>query len=304
MSELVVFATDGGKAGAVALRFVVAYAERMAAATEIVSVVEPLSDLPMGLPHRDELEFANAMGVAERVRDQLRDVAGPVAWPIHVRLGRPAPAICAVANERRASLVVLGLDGRTLDASSIAVEVLHLADAPVLVAREPRVPDAAVVGIDFRSSSYQAAREAARVLGPDGTLHLVHVEPFLDFPAASVWDWSGNYGCAVAGAFETLIARLAEDGVDTSDIRTHIRMGDPALELVQAATDLDAGLLAIGSDGYTCRGRVVVGRIARRLLEDPPLPILATPVPPDSEAPVVDLDSARGAVPSGLAERL
>jgi nucleotide-binding universal stress UspA family protein len=291
VSEPVVFATDGGKVGATALRFVVAHATAIRASIEIISVVEPLTDLPATLPHRDELEQANARGVADRVREQLREIAGPVDWPVHVRLGRAAPAICDVARDRHARLVVLGLEAHPVEGDDTAVEVLHLAEVPVLVAREATIPRTAVVGVDFRPSSYRAALEAARLVGDGGTLHLVHVEPLLDFPAASVWDWTGSYDCAVASAFEILTARLRGDGV--TDLQTHVRIGDPVAELIQAAADLDAGLLAVGSDGYTSQGRVVVGRVARRLLETPQISILATPVLPGSEAQVLDVLAAR-----------
>jgi nucleotide-binding universal stress UspA family protein len=300
VSERVLFATDGGKTGVTALRFVVALAREKAVDVEVISIVEPVSDLPMGLPHRAELEHANARGVAERVRDQVREVAGPVDWPVHVRLGRAAPAICDLAREGRSDLIILGLDGRRLEADGTPLEILHLAASPVLVVRGPALPRSAVVGVDFRSSSVRAAAAAARLIGAEGTLHLVHVEPFLDFPAASVWDWSGNYDCAVTSAFKGLTDQLVDCGV--ADIRTHIRIGDPATELSQAAVDLDADLLAIGTEGYSSHGRVVVGRVARRLLEDPPLSILATPITADSGAVVVDLSPGVAAERAGIAE--
>lgn len=276
MSELVLVATDGGRTGASALRFAVAYAEATGATIEIISVVEPLSDLPTALPHRSELEQAHARGVAERVREHLRDVVGPHDWPLHMRLGRSAPAICEAARTRRASILVLGVEGREAEETSTAVEVLHLTETPVLVVRDGRIPRTAVVGIDFRLSSFDAAREACRLVGPSGVLHLVHVEPVLDFPAASVWDWSGCYDGAVSSGFETLSEQLGALGA--TEIHTHVRVGDPVAELLQAADDLDGEVLAMGSDGYISNGRVVVGRTARRLLAESKLAILATPV--------------------------
>jgi nucleotide-binding universal stress UspA family protein len=276
VSDLVLVATDGGRTAASALRFAAAYAEAEKVGVEIISVVEPLSELPMPLPHRTELEQAHAQGVAERVREQLRDVVGPVDWPVHVRLGRPAPAICQAATARRASMIILGLEGRPLEGNTTAVELLHLAETPVYVATEARIPRTAVVGIDFRPSSLRAALEALRLVGPDGTLHLVHIQPSLDFPAASVWDWEDRYQGAVETGFERLMADLRQRGA--RNLHAHTRAGDPAADLLALAEELEADLVAIGSDGYICHGRVVVGRVARRLILDPPLPLLATPV--------------------------
>lgn len=277
MPDLVLVATDGGRAAASALRFAAAYAEAEGVAIEIIAVVESLSELPMPLPHRDELEQAHARGVAERVRDQLRHVIGPTDWPVHMRLGRPAPAIFQAALSCRASLVILGLESRKPEGNSTAAELLHLADIPVLVTQDGRAPRTAVVGVDFRPSSLRAARAALRLIGTTGTLHLVHIRPSLDFPAAAVWDWGDCYEAAVAVGFERLGAALREASRSV-EIQTHTRAGDPATELLEVAEELGAELLAIGSDGYVCNGRVVVGRVARRLIVDPPLSLLAMPV--------------------------
>jgi nucleotide-binding universal stress UspA family protein len=274
--DLVLVATDGGRAAASALRTAAAYAEAEGVAIEIIAVVEPLSELPMPLPHRGELEQAHARGVADRVRDQLRHVIGPTDWPVHVRLGRPAPAIFEAAMSRRASLVILGLESRRPGGNSTAAELLHLADIPVLVTQDGKAPRTAVVGVDFRPSSLRAARAALRLIGSAGTLHLVHIKPSLDFPAAAVWDWGECYESAVAMGFERLAAELGKSA--RADIQTHTRAGDPATELLAIAEELGAELLAIGTDGYMCNGRVVVGRVARRLIVDPPLALLAVPV--------------------------
>jgi nucleotide-binding universal stress UspA family protein len=294
--DSVLVATDGGRAAANALRFAMAYAEVERVAIEIISVVEPLSELPMPLPHREELEHAHARGVADKVREHLREVVGPVDWPVHVRLGRPAPAICQAADARGARMVVLGLDRRRPESNSTAVELLHLADIPVYVAREAKIPRTAVVGTDFRPSSLRAAEEALRLIGPEGMLHLAHVQPSLDFPAASVWDWSHCYDSAVAGGFDRLVAHLSAAGAQ--NVRTHRLAGEAASELLRLSDELGADLLAVGSDGYICNSRVVVGRVARRLIVDPPLSLLTTPVMTVADGIVLDIcpiEAARAA---------
>lgn len=286
MTDPILVATDGGRTAASALVFAASYSEARQVPVEVVSVVEPLADLPMPLPHREELEHAHARGIAEKVRQHVRDSVGPVSWPIHVRLGRPAPAICTTARERKARLVVLGMDSGT-EGNATAVELLHLAEKPVLVARDGRLPRSAVVGVDFHGSSLRAAEETVRLLQPGGTIHLVHVRPALDFPAASVWGWEPCYECAVDSAFDRLCERLA--AVSESRVERHSRDGDPVEQLLSMAEELDVDLLAIGSDGYICNGRVVVGRVARKLLADSPVPVLATPVVTSAEGPFADL---------------
>ena len=281
MTDLLLVATDGGRTAANALRFAAAYSEREGVSVEIVSVVEPLADLPMPLPHREELEQAHARGVAERVREHLYDAVGRVAWPIHVRLGRPAPAICQVARERAARVLVLGIEPRKPDGNSTAVELIHLAEKPVLTAPDSALPRTAVVGVDFRRSSFCAAGEAQRLLGPGGVLHLIHVQPALDFPAASVWHWESCYEGAVHAGFDRIAAELRAAGA--AEVHTYLTEGEPAAVLLARADELAADLVAVGSDGYSCRGRVVIGRVAQRLVREAPAAVLATPVPTGTE---------------------
>lgn len=293
MKDPVLVATDGGSEAAHALQFAAAYAQLEDVPVEVVSVVAPLSDLPMPLPHREELEQAHAQGVADAVRQNLRDTVGPVDWPIHVCLGRPAPAICTTARQRSARMVLLGTACTKAGGNDTAVELLHLAEKPVLVAREGRLPSSAVVGIDFRASSLRAAHLALRMLRPGGTVHLLHVKPSLDFPAASVWDWSHCYTCAVEGGFHDLMARFEESGIE---LTSEVRAGDPAEVLMAVAEERGAGLLAIGSDGYICNDRVVVGRVARTVLSRSPVPVLATPVTTRVEGDLTSLTAVERAL--------
>ncbi len=282
-------ATDGGRSADCALELAAAYSAVHGVPVEVVSFVEPLRDLPMALPHRAELEQAHAEGIAANVREHVRDSVGAVDWPIHVKLGRPAAAICTTARARNARMIFLGVDPRQNQANEIAVELLHLAEKPVLVTKGGGIPREVVIGVDFSTSSVSAAEEAARLVGPGGLIHLVHVKPLLDFPAASVWGWGSCYECAVDGALDKLADRLVELGA--GEVKRLTRSGDPAEELMNAVEELGAGLLAIGSDGYICNGRVVVGRVARKILAEATSAVLAMPVVTSLEGPFPGLDS-------------
>lgn len=287
MIDRVLVATDGCRASVPALRLAAAYSERDGIPVELVTVVRPLADVPVHLPHREELEQAHGRGVADRVRAQCRDVLGHDAWPLHVRVGRPAAAICEVARERDASLIVLGAARPDPEGGTTAVEVIQLADRPVLATPHGGLPTVAVVGIDFRQGSLRAALQALRFVGPAGQLHLVHVRPRLDFPAALVWDWGESYGNEVASGFKRLEDALAEAGAGA--VSTAMVEGDPAPALAAVSAELKADLLAVGSDGYTFRGRVVIGRVAQRLLRESPLAVVAIP---DREGPNAALEES------------
>ena len=275
MKDPVLVATDGSRAAGPALRLAAALAARDDVPVELVSVVPPLTEVPVPLPHREELEQAHALGVAQRVREQFHDILGPKDWPLHLRVGRPAAAICEVARQRDASLIILGLSRPDPELGSTAVDVIQLADRPVLCAREGKLPAVAVVGIDFRPGALLAARHALRLIGPEGVLHLVHVRPRLDFPAALVWDWGESYGTEVAQGFQRMREALEADGA--GHIETRTVEGDPADALAAASAELGADLLAVGSEGYMFRGRVVIGRVAQRLVREAPVAVIAIP---------------------------
>lgn len=288
-------ATDGGGLAMSALGFAATYSAEHGVPVEVVAFVAPLSDLRMPLPHRVELEQAHARGVDEGIRGCIRDTVGPVDWPIHVRLGRPAPVVATVARERNARMILLAADSGRDGDDSVSIELLHLADQPVLVGHGGTLPRTAVVGIDFSTASVRAAEAAASLVGPAGAIHLVHVTPSLDFPAASVWGWEPCYAFAVAGAFDQLVRKVATLGPGT--VERHDRAGDTVEELRAAVDELDADLLAVGSDGYMCDGRAIVGRVARKLLAGPATAVLAMPVvtaitgpfaPPRAAAEVAD----------------
>ena len=271
-------ATDGGRSAGHAMHFAAGLAERTGAAVEVVAVMESLAAGPVDLPHREELEKAYARGVAERVTAQLNEELGDVSWPTHLRVGRPAAVIAEVARERDASFILLAMDGERSECHPTGTELIQLCDRPILHVKGPELPKTAVVGIDFRESSLEAAHAAAGLVGPEGTVHLVHVQPRLDFPAAMVWDWSECYGTEVADGFRRLREALAATGFGR--VEEHVGDGDPATELIRYARAVDADLLAIGGDGYLFRGRILMGRVAQQLVREATVTVLTTPASP------------------------
>jgi len=114
--------------------------------------------------------------------------------------------------------------------------------------------------------------------------------PRVDFPAASVWNWSSCYEGAVEGGFDQLAETLARDG---GTVTWETRAGDPATVLMNVAAERGSDLLAIGSDGYICNGRVVVGRVAREILAHSSVAVLATPVTAHEEGEMTEIGAAQ-----------
>jgi len=67
--------------------------------------------------------------------------------------------------------------------------------------------------------------------------------------------------------------------IDGLDVAVHVRVGDPAQALLQLALDYDADVLVVGTHGRRGLERLVLGSVARALLEAGRCPI-AIAMPP------------------------
>jgi nucleotide-binding universal stress UspA family protein len=141
---------------------------------ELVGVIP----LDLGLAAEAGFEATLAASQLEEEAEQARDDAaaaleGIPSAEVEIVSGRPAAALRAVAEHRRADLLAIGRHGssrrRGLIVGSLVTEMIHEAPCPVLVTRapaggEPWVPRTLTVGIDGSDCSLDALG-VARALG-------------------------------------------------------------------------------------------------------------------------------------------
>jgi nucleotide-binding universal stress UspA family protein len=141
---------------------------------ELVGVVP----LDLGLAAEAGFEATHAAAQLEDEAEQARDDAaaaleGIPSAEVEIVSGRPAAALLAVAEHRRADLLAIGRHGssrrRGLIVGSLVTEMIHEAPCPVLVTRPPAgggpwVPRTLTVGIDGSDCSLDALG-VARALG-------------------------------------------------------------------------------------------------------------------------------------------
>ena len=134
--------------------------------------------LDLGLAAEAGFEATHAAAQLEEEAEQAREDAaaaleGIPSAEVAIVSGRPAAAVRAVAEHRRADLLVIGRHGssrrRGLLVGSLVTEMIHEAPCPVLVTRtpaggEPWVPRTLTVGIDGSDCSL-VALGVARALG-------------------------------------------------------------------------------------------------------------------------------------------
>lgn len=224
----------------------------------------------------------------DAIRDELDEQLGTAAEPLvarglgverHVVAGRAATEILGVAGRIGADLIVSGSRGRGRLASmllgSVAAEVAADAPCPVLVARSTSVTRL-LVATDG-SNAANAIPDRLAALGAFAGLPADAVAVAVpDSPAFELMvglytlgderlDRMRHESQTSAGTNAAAMAeRLAAVGIQATP---HVRSGDPAHEIISAATDLGADLIVTGSRGLGGVERIVIGSTARNVLQ-------------------------------------
>ena len=164
----VLLAMDGSDASDDARNLVGSLSWPEASVIRIVSVVEPMSAVLVGIAPYAATEFDDRE-IAASLESRLADAAELLARPgrtIETRLlhGRPASAIVEEAADLSADLVVVGSRGlgrlRSMLLGSVSAEVVDHAPCPVLVARASSIGPV-LVAVDGSDSARRAVEHLA-----------------------------------------------------------------------------------------------------------------------------------------------
>lgn len=265
-----------------ALDRAVALARAWSARLVVLTVVEPLPAPP---PRRDEAPPAQASERALRAAARLRRDVGPAAAGLDVELlvreGAVGNCVDAVARETGCSLVVTGvahdaLFGRHLLGSTVAWLARH-GHLPLLVVRDrAHAPyRRVVVASDFSGPSARALA-LARALFPDAEASLFSAFdlPYIGLhdgdPAASLDDARQR---ALASAREFLEAR------GHAGLAVTVAHGDAARQLGAHAIAVGADLVVAATHGRSALYHLLIGSVAREILDASPCDTLLVPEP-------------------------
>jgi len=257
---------------------------------------------------------ALALGNSHQIERDLAAAAEELLKPPALRLrekgrtcstavlaGRPASVIAGESASHRASLAVVGSRGlgpiRSTLLGSVSTEVIDLAPCPVLVARS-----ASVTSIMLATDGSPGAEAAERALAALPVARAVPVT--VVSVAESLRLWTAGiaptmYQRALAAqaryeaearrvhleiAVETA-ARLRAGGVAAT---AEVASGDPASVLIDRSQATGADLIVLGTRGRTGLTRLLLGSVARRVLQH-------------AGASVLVVRAATGIAPSGTA---
>jgi nucleotide-binding universal stress UspA family protein len=212
--------------------------------------------------------------VVERLRSAGTEVDGDVVY------GRPATVLVDEARRFEADVIVAGSRGHgtiaTLVLGSVSAELVDHAPAPVLIARKPEATRIllAVDGAPAASRAEQLLAESpafaampipvvsvAGVVRPwhTGLAPTMHRQA-LDAYSKDVEEAKGRH---------TEIAQRAADRLRAAghDASATMRVGDAAAEIIEEATASGSDLLVLGSRGLSGLSRLLLGSVARNVLQ-------------------------------------
>jgi nucleotide-binding universal stress UspA family protein len=241
---------------------------------------------------------AEAQRTVKKVSERLAR-AGMSVEAVVLR-GRPATAIVDRARRIHADLVVVGSRGHSTIESmllgSVSAEVVDHAPAPVLVARGRRI-ERIVLGWDGSSCATRAADllsswpifagSRVRVVSVTD----VEIPWWTGFPEAGSPEMMPMYVEAVDASRKqhdelarNMAAKLESAGLAAEADR---RDGDAATEILAAASASKADLILMGTHGRTGLKRLVLGSVARNVLQHAACSVLIVREGSPEDAPTV-----------------
>lgn len=292
----ILLATDGSPAAGLALDLVASVPWPDGSAIEVVEAVSLGPTFVAGpwapIPVADTTAIEAAMrAYAQETVDAARARLERPGLDVSARVlaGRPATVIVDAVEAMQADLVVVGTRGHgrigSMLVGSVSGEVIDQASAPVLLARRQTL--SRVVLAWDGSACARVAADAVRTwpIFAGCAIHVVSVAD-LEIP----W-WSG-VPVVDAGASQALYAPAAESNRQLHetyaremaeelraagrDAVPEVRVGDAATEVIAAAEALDADLIVVGTRGRTGLTRLVLGSVARNVVQHAPCSVLVT----------------------------
>jgi nucleotide-binding universal stress UspA family protein len=210
------------------------------------------------------------------------------------RVGMPGSELLNIINDTDDPIVVMSSHGRTgakrLLLGSVANRVVREANCPVMVIRrdndqEAPTPSATfdkiLVPLDGSEFAERALTDALGVIdGSHLDIHLVRVVeiPSLWMPGPDVpidYGLVQEYTDAVSDEAHQYLDKLGEKlKGDDRTVTWEVRDGQPAAEILRAAEDFGASVIAMSTHGRGGIGRLFFGSVAERVLHEATVPLL------------------------------
>ena len=233
----------------------------------------------LGPPPVDDAQVED---VIKLIRGYLRDQAGHFEQPVkmHAGCGEPAETILYQAGRREVDLIIMASHGRGgMDRwllGSVATKVLRGSQIPVLVVRasEDRpTPEVKKVLLPLdRSETSEFALGAASAIAKQLAAELI-LYTGLSFPRTG---------------FPSVVQQYVEDGIRAGEeyldkqaarcrdiaVKTLVRDTTPGHGISEAASDLGADLIVMGSHGRSGVKRWILGSVTENVVQTSEVPVM------------------------------
>ena len=242
-------------------------------------------DVVWVLPHGNEGDQDRAMDALEGFATTL----APARPELHVRVGEPRRAIGRLIDELDADLLVLGRNLAGGNDGQTSEQLLRHARVPVLVVGTDGAtrPKRVLVGLDDPAGSRMvlgSALAVARHFRAELTIANVIAPPLVGSHRSGAVRHPDDDG-DIARARDLLLAEAVraaapDDGESGGAsggvrVRTEVRRGDPAAQLLAITQRAPVDLVVIGRSG---RGSVApLGSVTRHLARVAPMSVLVVP---------------------------
>lgn len=235
-----------------------------------------------------EFEAEDSKAAVEAAAAALR--RGDYAVTSSIRKGAAAREILEEAREAGSDMIVLGAKVRSglpgLLLGSAIREVTHHSPVPVLVARPPRRPfGTLVLATDGCPPALQATRFVARLSLPESVeviltrvLHPYEAEPsLLEYGSDAFNATIAELRREEEAAATRLLSEQAQERPPGRRVRTKLRVGEPASEILKLAGEVDADLIVAGTRKVSFAENLLIGSVAHRLVKEAPCSVLLVP---------------------------
>lgn len=295
----ILFATDFSPCAVRAQDYALFLASSWGAELNVLHVLEfppgMNPDYPVNSLYLNQLRKEATRSIEELM---ARATQSGIATNKHLLLGIPSQRICAIADECRDDLIVLGTRGRTglehILLGSTAERVIKTAPCPVLAVRLPKTEGSGgapgigtpvrlarmLVPIDGSDCSLDALEYAAQLAMLAGTtVTLLHVvEPVaygIDFTLGGMAERE-QQRAQMHGKLESLTAALRSVGLTVDHV---VRGGLPGDSIVEVARVQASDLIVMGTHGRRGISHVMSGSVAEAVLRKGGCPVLTVRSP-------------------------
>jgi len=251
---------------------------------------------PAGMPYYDPTSALESAGIALEPWCRAARKKN-IACDALVREGNPAQQISTSSRQFLADRILLGTRSRSklskLLIGSVAEQVLRSVNLPVItVGPEAHLPvessarqRVVVLATSFGETSRPSAALACRIAAGHGAkLVLLHVVP-------SVIDKEHAAAGSELGSIAMVQLRALADRVRFADESGHVPIqplvahGNPAIEILATASELQASLIVLGSTHRSAFQSLMRDRTVYRVLAHARCPVLTLREPSPSDSP-------------------